>query len=58
MGLYRTEYLFLNAEHLPDEDQQFAAYGAVAQGLAPLPVLRPAAMKASGSNWPLSLRYS
>ncbi len=39
VGLYRTEYLFLNAEHLPDEDQQFEAYSAVAQGLAPLPVV-------------------
>ncbi len=39
VGLYRTEYLFLNAEHLPDEEQQFTAYAAVAQGLAPLPVV-------------------
>ncbi len=39
VGLYRTEYLFLNAEHLPDEDQQFEAYSAVAQGVAPLPVV-------------------
>lgn len=39
VGLFRTEYLFLNAEHLPDEEQQFAAYAAVAQGLAPLPVV-------------------
>ncbi len=39
VGLFRTEYLFLNADHLPDEEQQFAAYAAVAQGLAPLPVV-------------------
>ena len=39
VGLYRTEYLFLNAEHLPDEEQQYAAYSAVTQGLAPLPVV-------------------
>ncbi len=39
VGLYRTEYLFLNAEHLPDEEQQFTAYAAVAQGLAPQPVV-------------------
>jgi phosphotransferase system enzyme I (PtsI) len=39
VGLFRTEYLFLNSEHLPDEEEQFAAYAAVAQGLAPLPVV-------------------
>ncbi len=39
VGLFRTEYLFLNAERLPDEEQQFAAYAAVAQGLSPLPVV-------------------
>ena len=39
VGLYRTEYLFLNSGHLPDEEQQFAAYAKVVQGLAPLPVV-------------------
>ena len=39
VGLYRTEFLFLNSGHLPDEEQQFAAYSAVASGLAPLPVI-------------------
>ncbi len=39
VGLFRTEYLFLNTEHLPDEEQQYAAYAAVAEGLAPAPVI-------------------
>lgn len=26
IGLYRTEYLFLNRKHLPDEEEQFLAY--------------------------------
>lgn len=39
VGLFRTEYLFLNAEHLPDEERQYDAYAAVARGLAPLPVI-------------------
>jgi phosphotransferase system enzyme I (PtsI) len=39
VGLFRTEYLFLNTDRLPDEEQQFEAYAAVAQGLAPQPVV-------------------
>ncbi len=39
VGLFRSEYLFLNSGQIPDEEQQYAAYAAVAQGLAPLPVI-------------------
>lgn len=39
VGLFRSEYLFLNSGQIPDEEQQYAAYSAVAQGLAPLPVI-------------------
>jgi phosphoenolpyruvate-protein phosphotransferase (PTS system enzyme I) len=35
VGLYRTEFLFLNSATLPDEEKQFAAYRAIAEGLAP-----------------------
>lgn len=38
VGLYRTEFLFLSAEKLPTEDQQYAAYKEIVAGLAPAPV--------------------
>lgn len=31
VGLYRTEFLFMDRDALPDEEEQFAAYKAVAQ---------------------------
>jgi phosphoenolpyruvate-protein phosphotransferase (PTS system enzyme I) len=39
VGLYRTEYLFLNAARLPTEQEQFVAYQAVVRALAPHPVV-------------------
>jgi phosphotransferase system enzyme I (PtsI) len=39
VGLFRTEYLFLNREHLPDEEQQYRDYRAAAAALKPLPVV-------------------
>lgn len=38
VGLYRTEYLFLNSSHVPDEEQQYAAYRTIVEGLKPQPV--------------------
>jgi phosphotransferase system enzyme I (PtsI) len=38
VGLFRTEFLFLNREGLPDEEEQFDAYRKVAEGMAGLPV--------------------
>jgi phosphotransferase system enzyme I (PtsI) len=38
VGLYRTEYLFLSAERIPSEEQQYAAYREIVSGLAPAPV--------------------
>ncbi|MBI4203615.1 MAG: phosphoenolpyruvate--protein phosphotransferase [Betaproteobacteria bacterium] len=38
IGLFRTEFLFLNRDGLPDEDEQFEAYRKVAQDMAGLPV--------------------
>ena len=38
-GLYRTEYLFLNSARIPTEQEQFLAYRAVAQAIAPQPVV-------------------
>jgi len=39
VGLYRTEYLFLNAARVPNEQEQFLAYKAVVEALAPNPVI-------------------
>ena len=38
VGLFRSEFLFMNRSDLPDEDEQFTAYRAVAEGLKGLPV--------------------
>lgn len=38
IGLYRTEYLFLNRSTLPTEEEQFKAYAHVAAAVKPLPV--------------------
>lgn len=38
IGLYRTEYLFLNRDTVPDEEEQYEAYSYVTKAFAPLPV--------------------
>jgi phosphotransferase system enzyme I (PtsI) len=38
VGLFRTEFLFLNRDGLPTEDEQFEAYRAVATGMKGQPV--------------------
>ena len=38
IGLFRTEYLFMNRDELPTEDEQFEAYRSVAKALAGKPV--------------------
>ncbi len=39
VGLYRTDFLYLNNEHPPTEDEQFAAYEAVVRSMAGRPVI-------------------
>ncbi len=39
VGLYRTEFLYMEAAGLPTEDEQFEAYKAVLEGLAGKPVV-------------------
>ncbi|MCC7518059.1 MAG: phosphoenolpyruvate--protein phosphotransferase [Verrucomicrobiae bacterium] len=39
VGLFRTEYLFINRDDLPSEEEQYEAYAEVAQKLAPRPVV-------------------
>jgi phosphotransferase system enzyme I (PtsI) len=38
IGLFRSEFLFLNRDQLPDEEEQFEAYRAAAMGMKGLPV--------------------
>ncbi|MGE5254076.1 MAG: phosphoenolpyruvate--protein phosphotransferase, partial [Planctomycetaceae bacterium] len=39
IGLYRTEYLYLNRKELPTEEEHFQAYKTVAEGTAPHPAV-------------------
>jgi phosphotransferase system enzyme I (PtsI) len=39
IGLYRTEFLYLNRRDLPDEDEQYATYKKVAERVAPDPLI-------------------
>jgi phosphotransferase system enzyme I (PtsI) len=39
VGLFRTEFLFLDQDHLPDEEEQTAIYSDVADQCAPDPVI-------------------
>jgi len=39
VGLFRTEFLYLDAQHLPTEDEQFAIYRQVLETMAPRPVV-------------------
>lgn len=39
VGLFRTEYLFMNAHKLPSEDEQFHAYRSIAETMGRLPVV-------------------
>ena len=38
-GLYRTEYLFINRDEMPSEEEQYQAYHEVAAALKPQPVV-------------------
>ena len=39
IGLYRTEFFYLSAPHLPNEEEQLSAYKTVAEKMAPDPVI-------------------
>ncbi|MCX6356852.1 MAG: phosphoenolpyruvate--protein phosphotransferase [Candidatus Aureabacteria bacterium] len=39
VGLYRTEFFYMNRKDLPTEDEQFEAYRKVAEGVRPHPVI-------------------
>lgn len=38
IGLFRTEFLYLGRNHLPNEEEQYAIYSDIAASLAPHPV--------------------
>ncbi|MBE7558295.1 phosphoenolpyruvate--protein phosphotransferase [bacterium] len=39
IGLFRTEFLFLNRRDIPDEETQYEAYRQVAEAVHPMPVI-------------------
>jgi phosphotransferase system enzyme I (PtsI) len=39
VGLFRTEYLFINRDNLPTEEEQYEAYRKIASALKPHPVV-------------------
>jgi phosphotransferase system enzyme I (PtsI) len=39
IGLYRTEFIYMNRSDLPSEEEQFEAYKAVLEGVKPNPVI-------------------
>jgi phosphotransferase system enzyme I (PtsI) len=39
VGLYRTEFLFMDRDHMPSEDVQFEAYKKVLEAMSPRPVV-------------------
>ena len=39
IGLFRTEFLFMNRDRLPDEDEQYEAYAKVARAMKGKPVV-------------------
>jgi phosphotransferase system enzyme I (PtsI) len=39
IGLFRTEFLFMNRDQLPDEDEQYEAYARVARAMKGKPVV-------------------
>lgn len=39
VGLFRSEFLYLEGKDFPDEEMQFEAYKKIAQGMSPKPVI-------------------
>src|SRR6202042_2016590 len=57
LGLVRTEFLFLNRDDLPDEDEQFEFYAGLVRGMGGRPVtLRT--LDAGGDKLPEALAAS
>ena len=56
VGLFRTEFLFMGRDAMPDEDEQEAAYRAAADALDGPAAARPHARRRRGQADPLSRR--
>jgi phosphotransferase system enzyme I (PtsI) len=66
VGLYRTEFLYLGRDELPDEEEQYEAYRSVLEAVGPRPVTirtfdlggdkLPASLRAPAENPALALR--
>ncbi|MBU3735949.1 MAG: phosphoenolpyruvate--protein phosphotransferase [Methylobacterium sp.] len=57
IGLYRTEFLFMNRRGMPDEEEQFAAYRKVVETMNGLPVtIRTLDLGADKQTTPDSVR--
>lgn len=55
IGLYRTEFLYMNRRDLPTEDEQFLAYRKVVEESAPDPVIIRT-LDIGGDKFPSSIR--
>ncbi len=55
IGLYRTEFLYMNRKDLPTEEEQFHAYRAVVEAVAPEPVVIRT-LDIGGDKFPSSIR--
>ena len=56
VGLMRTEFLFLSRQTLPEEEEQYAAYRAVAEGVAPASVTIRT-LDLGGDKMPASMHF-
>lgn len=57
IGLFRSEYHYLNRQTLPDEEELFALYQGLLVSLAPFPVTIRT-LDAGGDKFPASLRWA
>ena len=57
VGLFRTEFIFINRREPPTEDEQFAIYHEIASRLAPAPVIIRT-MDLGGDKLPAALAHS
>ena len=57
VGLFRTEFIFINRTDLPTEDEQFAIYHEIASRLAPAPVIIRT-MDLGGDKLPAALAHT
>ncbi|MEW6501359.1 MAG: phosphoenolpyruvate--protein phosphotransferase [Thermodesulfobacteriota bacterium] len=57
IGLFRSEYTYLNRETVPDEEELYELYRGLLVGLSPLPVTIRT-LDAGGDKFPASMRWA